>query len=40
MHYAVDLVAGAAVGAVAVALAPAVNRRWAARAIERGEQPT
>jgi len=39
MHYAVDLVAGAAVGAVAVALAPAVNRRWAARAIERGEQP-
>lgn len=39
MHYAVDLVAGAAVGVAAVLLAPAVNRRWAARALERGRQP-
>jgi membrane-associated phospholipid phosphatase len=39
MHYAIDLVAGAAVGVGAVALAPLVNRRWAARAFERGEQP-
>ena len=34
MHYAIDLVAGAAVGVVAVVLAPRVNRR-----VERGEQP-
>jgi len=39
MHYAIDLVAGAAVGVGAVALAPLVNRRWAARDFQRGEQP-
>jgi membrane-associated phospholipid phosphatase len=38
MHYAVDLVAGAAVGAAAVLLAPLINRSWA-RTMERREQP-
>ena len=39
MHYVIDVVAGAVVGVGAVALAPLVNRRWAARAFQRGEQP-
>ncbi len=34
MHYAIDLVAGAAVGVVAVVLAPRVNHQ-----VKRGEQP-
>ena len=42
MHYAVDLVAGAAAGVAAVTLAPLINerwRRWSARALERNVQP-
>jgi membrane-associated phospholipid phosphatase len=38
MHYAIDLVAGAAVGVAAVTLAPLINRRWAAHGIERKPQ--
>jgi membrane-associated phospholipid phosphatase len=39
MHYAIDLIAGAAVGGIAVTLAPVINRRWTARGVERGAQP-
>jgi membrane-associated phospholipid phosphatase len=38
MHYAVDLVAGAAVGVTAVTLAPVINHRW--RRWQRGLVPS